>query len=358
MAFLDKFHKIKARKVEVKGNETNPIEVFDSTGTCVFQVTKAGNTTVAGTLAVTGATTQTGAQTFAGSVTLGDAITDAVIIKSPIKSNAAGGTNLTLDDTYAPGGFDAFVEMRANVTDWTNIGLRDSNETALMGMFRMESTADDATAHLVGLEGWGVANGVGVASVEGLRGWAYPKGDTTDTVGTAYGVRGEFSMDAGRANTLTITTEAAGVLARITSGKVDAYTNIHGFVGRFGDMDGGSRTYGAGLLLLDGVEAGTSVLTHGVHVNMAATTGITLAGAMTTGVAITGNVTTGLLISGTQTSAIRINGAGTNLFAFDAVEGALSTQATALAGLSASHKLACTIDGTGTVYIPILTAFS
>ena len=82
--------------------------------------------------------------------------------------------------------------------------------------------------------------------------------------------------------------------------------------------------------------------------------GITM-GAVTTGIHLTGNVTTGILIAGTQTDAIRINGAGTNFLAFDAVEGAVTTETGAA---TFSHKLACTIDGVGTVYIPLAASFA
>lgn len=251
----------------------NCFAILTAAGVNLFSIDDTGNLTITGatltgSLDLSGTLDVTGAATFDGSVTIGTVPeTDTLIINSRIATVSVAGAALDINDGYTRG---ELIEIKANVSDWTNIPMRDANETFVTGYFRAESSADDATAILVGVEGWGVANGVGLAQIEGLRGWAYAKGDTTDTLGAGYGVRGEFSMDAGRGNTLTITTEVAGVLSRITSGVVSAYTKIHGFIGRFGDMDGGSRKYGSGLRLLDGVEAGTSSMTNILYTDMAA----------------------------------------------------------------------------------------
>lgn len=235
--------------------------------TLVGDFTITGDLTVTGDVAPTGDQTITGDLSVTGDVTLNDGILDTVIVNGRIATASRAGAALAIDDTYTVG---EGVELKYAISDFAGIPLRDSNEVFVGVYSRAESIVDDASAHAVGVEGWGVANGVGVGQVEGLRGWAYGKGDTTDTIAMAYGVRGEFSMDAGRANTLTLTTEAAGLLARITSGKVDAYTKIHGVITRFGDMDGQARTYGSALRALDGVEAGTAVLTNVIYTDMVA----------------------------------------------------------------------------------------
>lgn len=56
---------------------TDPLVVENSSGTDVFNVSNAGNTTVAGTLAVTGATTLTGAQTLTGATAVNGHMTIA-----------------------------------------------------------------------------------------------------------------------------------------------------------------------------------------------------------------------------------------------------------------------------------------
>lgn len=187
---------------------------------------------------------------------------------SRITTGTAAGAAIDWDGTPTVGEAN---ELRYTVSDWTGIPAYDDSNPRFTAMYlRAQSDVDAATEHVVGIESFSIANASGLKQLEGVRGWAYAKGDTTDTLGAGYGVRGEFSMDAGRANTLTITTEVAGVLARVTSGKVAAYTKIHGFIARLGDMDGGSRKYGSGLRLLDGVESGTSSLTNCIYTDMAA----------------------------------------------------------------------------------------
>ena len=305
---------------DINMTSTGAILTMGPAATNPITLTQSANTLTLGT----GDTFIADDITINDDLTVGNAWADTLIVNGRIASASRAGALIDIGASDVGEG----VELKYKISDWTSIPLRDSNETFVGAYIRAEATADDATAHAIGVEGWGVANAVGIAQIEGVRGWAYSKGDTTDTIAFAYGVRGEFSMDAGRANTLTLTTEAAGVLARITSGKVDDYTKIHGFVARFGDMDGGSQTYGSGLLVLDGVEAGTSALTHGVHISPAATNGLTLTGA--------------------TTNALNILGAATNLFYVDAVEGFVSgTPGT----LTPTHKLAVNIEGVGTRYI-------
>lgn len=218
--------------------------------------------------------------TVEGTFTFGDAVADGFVLNGRFSTGSTAGSYLDIDSTFT---FNELFEIKADVSDWTNISANyDTQQQFVAGYFRAQSAIDDVQGWLIGLQGWATANGAGFSELTGVFGYAYAKGDTTDTVGEAYGVRGEFSMDAGRSNTLTLTTRAAGVLSYITSGKVDSYAKIHGFVGSFGDMDGGSRTYGSGLLLVDGPESGTSVLTNVVYCDMSAGVGLNLAGAITT----------------------------------------------------------------------------
>jgi len=208
-------------------------------------------------------------------VSAGNVNVDGTLVLSPtadtgygrITTGSTAGAAIDINEnvTWSEG-----AELRYTISNWTGKPTRDSNETFVAGYFRSQSDVDSTTAQCIGVEGYAVANATGLGNLYGGLFWAYPKGDSTDTVGAAYGVRGEFSMDASRVGTLTITTEAAGVLSRITSGVVDDYTKIHLFVGRPGDMDGGSRKYGSGLRLLDGVESGTSSLSNVIYTDMAA----------------------------------------------------------------------------------------
>jgi len=200
-------------------------------------------------------------------VTLGTNVMDVVIHKGRITTGSTAGAALALDSTYTYG---EGAELRYTVSDWTGIG------SQFQGIYlRPQSDIDAATATLRGGEIFAVANASAVGNLEGLNTYAYVKGDTAETINYIYGGHSEFTMDAGRANSLT-TTEVGAHLAKVLSGKMADYTKIHGYVGMFGDMDGGSRTYGSGILLEDGVEAGTSILTSGLNINMAATNDIVL----------------------------------------------------------------------------------
>jgi len=154
---------------------------------------------------------------------------------------------------------------------------------------RAQSDTNAATAKsLYGAMIYGCANAVThtTGSLWGLFSYAYIKGDATVTIAKAYGAQVEFSMDAGRANTATITTEAAMALLKCTTGKMADYTKLHGLIIRLGDMDGGSRTYGNGILIEDdGDMGGTCGLTTGINLSAGCTTGINIAGASTTAIA-------------------------------------------------------------------------
>lgn len=198
---------------------------------------------------------------FSGNVTIGDSTADTLVLMGRRATGSVAGAAIDFATAYTYG---EAVEERFRVTNWTGIG------TQFQGYYvRTETNIDISGGTLRGAEWAAVANAAGVDNLEGLLAYAYIKGDTTETFVNLYGLHGEFTMDAGRANTATIT-EVGGVLSKILSGKVDDYTKIHGFIGRFGDMDGGSRKYGSGLRLLEGVEAGTSSLSNVIYTDMAA----------------------------------------------------------------------------------------
>jgi len=205
-------------------------------------------------------------------VSIGTNTMDALILKGRLATSTAAGAALAIDSTYT---YAEGMELRYAVSDFTNIPLIDAEETFKAGYLRAESTVDDASAVVMGLESYGVANAVGISEAIGVRGQGYVKGDTADTVSNVYAVQGWLSGDAGR-TTATTLVEAAGINSRIVSWDVADDTKIHGFVGTFGDMDGDSATFGNGILLQDGPEAGTSILTAGLNINMAATNDIVL----------------------------------------------------------------------------------
>ena len=234
-------------------------------------------------------------------VVVGDAVTDAMILKGRVATGSAAGAALTLGATYLYGEGN---ELRYSISAWTGIG------NQFNGLYmRAESAADNAAGSLRGAEFYAAANASAVSDLKGILAYAYIKGDTAETIDTVYGSQSEFSMDAGRANAITLT-EAAALMGKITGGKVADYTKIHGLILRAGDMDGQDRTLGNAILIDDD----------------AAMAGVP-----------------------TWTAAIRLTAPATNLLSFDAAEGCVS----AIGGtLTATHKIAINIDGVGTIYIP------
>lgn len=289
--------------------------VYDLLGGATFS---GSDLDLAGTLDVTGATVLDstlqvdGAATLNGNVTLLDDIEDTVVLNGRVATGSVAGAALDIDSDYTRG---ELLELRANVSDYTNIPQMDFDSLGDADIFtvaylRSEVGVDGSDNGAVGVIGWGVANAVGAERIEGGRFWAYAKGDTTDSLDYAWGVRGEFSMDAGRANTLTLT-EAAAIAGRITSGKVDSYAKIHGMVIRFGDMDGGSRTYGDGIKLIDGPESGTSVLTNVIETNLVATNLIKVGASTQGGVTVSADGMTASPESAAEAGYITIDVGGT-----------------------------------------------
>ena len=106
MAFLDKFHRLIARKLTIKGSEPTPLDIQNRTADSKFSVDSSGNVIAAGTLAVTGAQTFTGATTVSG--TLG--VTGAATLSSTLDVTGAATVGSTLAVTGA-------VNYKRQVTD-------------------------------------------------------------------------------------------------------------------------------------------------------------------------------------------------------------------------------------------------
>ena len=235
--------------------------------------------------------------TIQDTLIFGDVSFGALAVKGRMSSGTKAGSAIDIDANYAYG---QGHEFRWTISSWSGTG------NSFDGQYiRAQSDIDNASGTMHGIQVFSVANASGIADLQGAFVQAYVKGDSTDTVGQAYGIHGEFSMDGIRSNTITLTTEVAAIFGRILSGKVNDYTKIHGQILRFGDMDGGSRTYGNGILIEDDAgTSGTSVLTTGLNISLACTTGITLSGAVTTGIDFT--ATTLALDSSRTNSAIAI----------------------------------------------------
>jgi len=272
-----------------------------------------GNLTVDGTQVFTGGTS------YAGDVTLGDAVADSAILKGRLATGTAAGTTLAIDATtyqYTSGSY-----LRYNVADWADAYTLGDFRAIFV---RAETSEVNAAASLLGAEVYGVANNVGVLGLKGLLAYAYIKGATAKTVGTAYAVQAELTFDAGAAAT-TITTELTPFMSKITGGAADDYTKIHGAIIRAGDMDGASRTYGSGILIQDdSAMAGAITWTNGIKLENACTYGMLLTGATSFGVEITGSSTvafdcrtgtfgTGISLAGTLTTAMFVGACGTGI---------------------------------------------
>jgi hypothetical protein len=204
-----------------------------------------------------------GAATFNGNLTHGNAVTDVLILNGRVATGSAAGAALAIGATYTYG---EAIELRQTISDWTGVG------SSFKGLyFRTEATADGATHTLMGAEIYAVQNAVGVVDSKGILVYNYVKGDTAETITTAYAVQAEFTMDASRATDLTAT-EVTPLLCKVTGGKMADYTAVSGVIIRLGDMDGGSRTYGDGIKMVDDANmSGTSVLTNVLYTDMAAT---------------------------------------------------------------------------------------
>ena len=151
---------------------------------------------------------------------------------------------------------------------------------------RAEAATNAATTKsLYGLHVMGVSNAVThtSGSLWGTFSEAYIKGDAAQTINHIYAGQFELTMDAGRANALTITTAAACVRAKMTLGNITGDTKVHGYVLTVGDMDGAATTIGTGLLMqADSGMGSTCLLTTGISITIPSTTAISITGACTT----------------------------------------------------------------------------
>jgi hypothetical protein len=270
-----------------------------------------GNVTIGGDLTVN--------DTF----TFGDAVTDTLVLKGRLATSTAAGAALAIGATYAYG---EGVELRYQITDWTLVG------SSFKGMYlRSEAATNTASGKSVyGQEIYGVLNNVTMGTTGNLWGglfYAYVKGVSAVGLNHMYAVQAELTWDAGRTGDCTITTRAACVRAKITGGRVDDYTKIHGYVLTIGEMDGDSQAFGNGILLEDDADmSGTNTLTTGLNIAIGCADGILIAGACSdNAIEITGSCTdsaiqtatgtfaTGILLGGTMTTGISIGTAATGL---------------------------------------------
>lgn len=317
-----------------------------SLASCTTALSVSGTTTTGVSLAGTLTTGVT-----IGACTTGLAVTGAT-------TNAIAITGISTDamlDITTTGTIGSYgIYVKSNCTGFTG-----SEHKALY--VRAEAVTNSAAGKSVyGAIIYGTANAVTMTtgSLWGSLTYAYVKGDAAQTINNVYAQQVEFSMDAGRSNNLTLTTEAAVILAKVTAGKMADDTKLHGIIIRLGDMDGHSATFGNGIFIEDDAAmSGTCGLTKGICLEAGATTGIALEGATTTGINITGNATDAIKIqtgtftdaieiAGTTTNAINISGAVTTglLIAGATTNGISITGASSTASISIAHTLAAPDD--------------
>lgn len=205
----------------------------------------------------------------------------SIILGKRLSTSTAAGATISLDastDTYAEG-----LELRYAMADWADGAV---THTDAKGMYlRMENTEANSNGSVYGCEVYGVSNNVAnTKNVWGGLFYAYVKGTTAATITGLYALQPELSFDAG-ASAHTIT-EAACVRAKVTGGAMSSYTALHGYKLIAGDMDGGSRTYGNAIWVVDdGDMSGTCGWTKGLYLQATCTTAIDI-DSCTTGVDI------------------------------------------------------------------------
>jgi len=218
---------------------------------------------------------------------LGAAVFDTMVLDpGRIATSSLAGAAVSLDSDYTYG---SGIYLRYNITDWTGIG---SEFTA--AFIRAEATT--VTAANKDVYGATIYGTTQVTMTSGqLNGaliYAFKKGSADVNIDKMYAVQAELTWEAD-GGTTTIQTEAAIILAKVTGGTLDTYTQLHGQIFRFGDMNAGSRTYGNGILMEDDAGmGGTATLTTGLNIAIGCTTGITITAA-TTGISL-GNCPTGV----------------------------------------------------------------
>ena len=212
-----------------------------------------------------------------------------------ISTGTAAGSTCNIDATTSA--YGQGLELRYAVTDWADT----YTLTEGTGMYlRMENQESNNAASIYGTQIYGVSNNV--ANTQYLWGalvYAYVKGAAGLTCSGIYGIQPEITFDAATASS-TIT-DAAIVRAKLTGGTMSDYTVLDGYRLTLGDMNGGSRTYGNGLLLEDDSGmSGTCSLTTGINITIGCTTGIDLGDSCTTAIGI-GTCATGISFTGTYT---------------------------------------------------------
>ena len=226
-------------------------------------------------------------------VSVAGATTNALSLSGATTTSAL---NITATDTAGTYG----IYLKKTVT-----GMAGSSYVG--AYIRAEAATTAATAKsLYGAIIYGTSNAVThtTGSLWGSLHYAYAKGDAAQTIANIYGIQSEISQDAGRSNALTISTEAAFFLGKLTGGNITGLTKVHGMILRFGDMDGDSNAYGNGILIEDDAGmSGTSTLTTGINISIATATAINIAGTTTTAV----NVASGAVnigVTGTRRTLV------------------------------------------------------
>jgi len=240
----------------------------------IFEVSGVNGSTPTATLktgsvlTVPSGTTLNVAGTFniTGTTTFDDIILDNI---GRISTGSAAGSSVAIDastDSYAEG-----MELRWHMEDWADV----ATFTEATGMYlRMENRESNSSGSIYGAQIYGVSNNV--ANTQYLWGaicYAYIKGAAGLTATGVYAFQPEITFDEATASS-TIT-EAAVVRAKITGGTMADYTTMHGYKLIAGDMNGGSRTYGNAIWVIDdSAMSGTCGWTIGLNLAATCTTGV------------------------------------------------------------------------------------
>jgi hypothetical protein len=202
-----------------------------------------------------------------------------------ISTSTAAGALLNIDATTYQ--WTQALELRYAVTDWADT----YTLTEFTGLYlRVENQEANASGSIYGMQLYGVSNNV--ANTQYLWGaliYAYVKGAAGLTTSGIYALQPEITFDAATASSTV--TDAAIVRAKLTGGTMSDYTVLDGYRLTLGDMNGGSRKYGNGLLLEDDSGmSGTCTLTTGINISIGCTTAMNI-GTCTDGIIFTGTVT-------------------------------------------------------------------
>lgn len=116
-----------------------------------------------------------GSPVLAGGFTFGDAITDTLTLKGRIATMSVAGAAIDIDSSYT---YDALMEIRADVSDWTGVG------SAFMGLYMRISASVLSTSKSVrAMEIYGAnADGIDVTYLQTFLFNTMGKGNSTITL--------------------------------------------------------------------------------------------------------------------------------------------------------------------------------